>query len=100
MGLTARRSPGAGLPGRARGLALATGIDWCGTGVWLTTSTVLMVRVVHLTATPSQDQTVDVPATAPTVPPQAPPPPPRPIRLFGTPNVYVVPAGSPALLYR
>jgi Major Facilitator Superfamily len=34
--------------GRAGGLALASFIDWSGTGVWLTTSTVLMVRVVHL----------------------------------------------------
>jgi hypothetical protein len=34
--------------GRAGGLALATFIDWSGTGVWLTTSAVLMVRVVHL----------------------------------------------------
>jgi predicted MFS family arabinose efflux permease len=37
--------------GSARQLALATFIDWSGTGVWLTTSTVLMVRVVHLHAT-------------------------------------------------
>jgi len=34
--------------GRAGGLAVAAFIDWSGTGVWLTTSTVLMVRVVHL----------------------------------------------------
>lgn len=34
--------------GRAGGLALASFIDWSGTGVWLTTSTILMVRVVHL----------------------------------------------------
>jgi MFS family permease len=34
--------------GTARQLAVATFIDWSGTGVWLTTSTVLMVRVVHL----------------------------------------------------
>lgn len=34
--------------GRAGPLALATFIDWAGTGVWLTTSTVLMVRIVHL----------------------------------------------------
>jgi hypothetical protein len=32
-------------------LALAAFIDWSGTGVWLTTSTVLMVRVVHLSPT-------------------------------------------------
>ena len=73
-------------------------------GVWAALALVVafagIEAVVHLTATPSQDQTVDVPATAPTVPPQAPPPPPRPIRLFGTPNVYVVPAGSPALVLR
>lgn len=37
--------------GPGRGLALASFIDWCGTGVWLSTSTVLMVRVVNLTAT-------------------------------------------------
>ena len=48
-------SPGrrlASLPaGPASQLALATFIDWSGTGVWLTTSTVLMVRVVHLAPT-------------------------------------------------
>lgn len=48
-------SPGrrlASLPaGPAGRLALATFIDWSGTGVWLTTSTVLMVRVVHLAPT-------------------------------------------------
>jgi hypothetical protein len=37
--------------GPGRGLALASFIDWGGTGVWLSTSTVLMVRIVHLTAT-------------------------------------------------
>ncbi|HEY7433384.1 MAG TPA: hypothetical protein VH641_21915, partial [Streptosporangiaceae bacterium] len=37
--------PPAGPAGR---LAVAAFIDWAGTGVWLTTSTVLMVRVVHL----------------------------------------------------
>jgi hypothetical protein len=42
----------AALPsGRAGGLTLASFIDWGGTGVWLTTSTVLMVRVVHLSPT-------------------------------------------------
>ncbi len=42
----------ASLPdGPARPLALATFIDWSGTGVWLTTSTVLIVRVVHLAPT-------------------------------------------------
>lgn len=39
----------AALPaGPAGRLVLATFIDWSGTGVWLTTSTVLLVRVVHL----------------------------------------------------
>ena len=38
-------------PGRSRGLVLASFIDWGGTGVWLSTSTVLMVRIVHLTPT-------------------------------------------------
>jgi predicted MFS family arabinose efflux permease len=37
--------------GMAGQLALATFIDWAGTGVWISTSTVLMVRVVHLHAT-------------------------------------------------
>jgi len=56
--------------------------------------------ILHLTAPPEQDDTVNVPATAPTVAPQTPPPAPRPIRLFGAPNVYVIPAGSPALVLR
>lgn len=39
----------AALPaGPARRLVLATFIDWSGTGVWISTSTVLMVKVVHL----------------------------------------------------
>ncbi len=42
----------AALPaGPAGRLVLATFIDWSGTGVWLTTSTVLLVRVVHLAPT-------------------------------------------------
>jgi predicted MFS family arabinose efflux permease len=49
VGLKSRLTRRLALPGgRAGGLALATFIDWSGTGVWLTTSTVLMVRVVHL----------------------------------------------------
>ncbi len=56
--------------------------------------------VLHLYAPPSADHSVEVPATAPTVLPQVPPPPPRPIRLIGNPNVYVVPADSPALVLR
>src|SRR6185437_13978103 len=39
----------AALPeGPAGRLVLATFIDWSGTGVWISTSTVLMVKVVHL----------------------------------------------------
>jgi hypothetical protein len=57
--------------------------------------------LLHLDAPAASDPTVDIPATAPTVPPQAPPPPPRPIRLIGTPNVYVTPAeGAPAVVMR
>ena len=56
--------------------------------------------VLHFNAPPSSDRMVEVPATAPTVPPQVSPPPPRPIRLIGTPNVYVIPATGPALVLR
>jgi hypothetical protein len=57
--------------------------------------------VLHLNAPPSSaDQPVTVPATAPTVAPQVAPPQPQPIRLPGTPNVYVTPAASPALVLR
>ncbi len=57
--------------------------------------------VLHLNAAPpAAERVVNVPATAPSVPPQAPTAPPRPLRLIGTPNVYVLPAGSPALVLR
>jgi hypothetical protein len=56
--------------------------------------------VLRLNAPPSADHTVEVPATAPTVPPQVPPPAARPIRLIGNPNVYVIPAADPALVLR
>jgi DnaJ domain len=56
--------------------------------------------VLRLSAPPAADHMVDIPATAPTVPPQVPPPPLRPIRLIGNPNVYVIPAGDPALVLR
>jgi hypothetical protein len=71
---------------------------WAGLGV-----VILVVGgevLMHLDAPAAADHIVDIPATAPTVPPQVPPPPPRPIRLAGTPNVYVTPAGSPALVLR
>jgi hypothetical protein len=56
---------------------------------------------LHLNAPPqAADRVVNVPATAPTVAPQALAPPPGPLRLIGTPNVYVIPAGSPALVLR
>ncbi|HEY1914927.1 MAG TPA: MFS transporter [Streptosporangiaceae bacterium] len=54
MGLSrqaAHRKAKARLTGQGRALAVASFIDWAGTGVWLSTSTVLMVRIVHLTAT-------------------------------------------------
>jgi len=38
-------------PGPAGPLAIASFIDWSGTGVWLATSSVLMVKVVHLAPT-------------------------------------------------
>jgi predicted MFS family arabinose efflux permease len=47
----ARRPAAQRLTSQGRGLAVASFIDWAGTGVWLSTSTVLMVRIVHLTAT-------------------------------------------------
>lgn len=55
---------------------------------------------LHLTAGSDTSRMVEVPPNAPTVMPQAAPAPPRPIRLIGTPNVYVIPAGGPALVYR
>jgi DnaJ domain len=73
-------------------------------GVWAILAMVVVFAGVeaalHLFAPPAQDQVVNVPPTAPTVPPETPPPPPAPIRLFGTPNVYVIPAGGPALVLR
>jgi hypothetical protein len=56
--------------------------------------------VLHLTASPDTNNIVDVPAHAPTVSPQVAPAAPHPIRLTGVPNVYVIPAGAPALVYR
>jgi hypothetical protein len=73
-------------------------VVWAGLGI-----IVLLAggeAVLRLNAPPPADQTVEVPATAPTVPPQVPPPAARPIRLFGNPNVYVIPAGDPALVLR
>jgi predicted MFS family arabinose efflux permease len=46
-----RRTLAGRLAGQGGALAVASFIDWAGTGVWLSTSTVLMVRIVHLTAT-------------------------------------------------
>lgn len=56
--------------------------------------------LLHLTAGPPAGHMVDVPPNAPIVLPRAVPPPPRPIRLIGMSNVYVIPAGGPALVYR
>lgn len=71
---------------------------WAGLGIVATLAGIEVV--LHLNAPPTANNVVEVPATAPTVLPQTPPPPPRPIRLIGTPNVYVMPAGSPALVLR
>ncbi len=72
-------------------------------GIWAGLAIAVLVAgweaVAHLKA-PVTDHTVEIPATAPTVPPQVPPPAPHPIRLIGTPNVYVIPATSPALVLR
>jgi len=73
-------------------------------GLWVILALVVVFVgievVLHLTSSPVRDQMVDVPANAPTVSPEAVPPPPRPVRLYGEPNVYVVPSGNPALVLR
>jgi hypothetical protein len=56
--------------------------------------------VMHFNAPPANHAIVEVPPNAPTVAPQVPPAAPRPLRLIGTPNVYVIPAGTPALVLR
>jgi hypothetical protein len=72
---------------------------WAGLGIVALFAAV--EAVLHLNAPPpAPEHVVNVPATAPSVPPQAPTGPPRPLRLIGTPNVYVIPAGSPALVLR
>ena len=80
------------------------------TAVWAGMAVVLMVGVVevglHLTSSPTQDAREPIPATAPDVPPLAPNEPgsapygPAPVRLAGTPNFYIVPTASPAMLWR
>jgi DnaJ domain len=55
--------------------------------------------ILHWNA-PATDHTVEVPPNAPTVPPEVPPVAPHPLRLIGNPNVYVTPAGTPALVLR
>ncbi len=69
-------------------------------GLAIVSALAVTEAVWHLTASPPVDNTVDVPATAPTVAPQVPPAASHPVRLAGTPNVYVLPAGSPALVLR
>jgi hypothetical protein len=72
--------------------------------VWVGLGIVVLLAggeaLLHLNAPPATDNAVNVPATAPTVPAQVLPPAPRPLRLIGNPNVYVIPAGSPALVLR
>lgn len=73
-------------------------------GLWVVIGIIALFggaeAVLHLNTPPSASHAVEVPATAPTVPPQVLPPEPRPIRLIGTPNVYVTPGSNPALVLR
>jgi hypothetical protein len=71
---------------------------------------VLIVGVIevglHLTSSPPQARHDTIPATARDVPPPGPDEPaqtaygPAPVRLAGTPNFYIVPTSSPAVLWR
>ena len=57
----------------------------------------------HLGSTPESHHAPgqsEVTANAPTVAPAPPPPPPAPVRLAGTPNTYVLPAGGVAMVWR
>ena len=80
------------------------------TAVWAGMAAVLMVGIVevglHLTTTSHRVTRGPVVATAPDVPPLAANEPapapygPAPVRLAGTPNFYIVPTASPAMLWR
>jgi DnaJ-like protein len=78
--------------------------------VWAGMAVLLMVGVVevglHLTTSPAQSRRESIPATAPNVPPLAANEPgpalysPAPVHLAGTPNYYIVPTASAAMLWR
>jgi hypothetical protein len=77
--------------------------------VWVGMAGLLMVGVVevglHLTTSPVQTRREAIPATAPNVPPLAANDPrptlysPAPVHLAGTPNYYIMPAASAAMLW-
>jgi hypothetical protein len=56
--------------------------------------------VLHLRSLPPLPTQPTITANAPIVPPEAVKPAPGPLRLAGTPNVYVIPAGGPAVVWR
>jgi hypothetical protein len=78
--------------------------------VWVGMAVVLLVGVVevglHLTSSPPAARQETIPATAREVSPAAPNEPvqtaygPAPVRLAGTPNFYIVPTSTPAMLWR
>lgn len=72
--------------------------------VWIGIALVVVVGAIEvglrLITPQAPTVTTEVPATAPSVAPAASPPAPRPIRLVGVTNVYVLPAGGPALVLR
>ena len=80
------------------------------TAVWGGLAAVLMLGIVevglHLTSTPPQVARERIPARAPDVRPLSPDEPAlspyglAPVRLAGTPNFYIAPAASPAMLWR
>ncbi len=78
--------------------------------VWVGMAAVLMVGIVevglHLRTSPTQEKRELIPATAPDVPPLAANDPgpalysPAPVHLAGTPNYYIMPTASAAMLWR
>jgi hypothetical protein len=78
--------------------------------VWVGMAVVLIVGAIqitlHLASSVPRARRDEVPATAREVPPPAPNEPmqptygPAPVRLAGTPNFYIVPTSSPAMLWR
>lgn len=80
------------------------------TAVWVGMAVVLLIGIVevglHLTSSQPQEKREAILAIAPDVPPLAPNEPgrspygPAPVRLAGTPNFYIVPTASAAMLWR